>query len=101
MRNLIPGFVISHGRANVAQHPRDPPDHVEDRSIHGHQRAAGVTACHPGQNVPDQVQGPLPHQVGAAERAQMNVKPRGLGRLSGREHPDEDSLIPASMGRSF
>lgn len=83
---LMPGFVISHGRANVAQHPRDPPDHVEDRSIHGHQCAAGVTARHPGENVPDQVQGPLPHQVGAVERAQMIVKSKGLGRLAGRGH---------------
>lgn len=61
------GSVISHGRTNVAQHSRDPPDHVEDRGVHSHQRAAGVTACHPGQNVPDQVQGPLPPQVSAAE----------------------------------
>lgn len=63
----MPGSVISHGRTNVAQHPRDPPDHVEDRGVHSHQRAAGVTARHPGQNVPDQVQGPLPPEVSAAE----------------------------------
>lgn len=84
----MPGFVISHGRANVAQHPRDPPDHMEDRGIHGHQRAAGVTARHLGQNVPDQVQGPLPHQVSLAERAQMSAMLKGLGTLSGREHHD-------------
>lgn len=57
---------FSLGRANVAQHPRDPPDHVEDRSIHGDQRATCAAARHPGQDVPDQVQGPLPLQVGAA-----------------------------------
>lgn len=52
-------------RANVAQQPRDPPDHMEDRGVHGDQRVAGAGARHPGQDVPDQVQGPLSPQVSA------------------------------------
>lgn len=50
----------------MAWHPRDPPDHMEDRGVHGHQCAAGAAARHPGQNVPDQVQGPLSPKVSAA-----------------------------------
>lgn len=50
-------------RANMAQHPRDPPDHVEDCGVHSNQCAAGAAARHPGQDVPDQVQGPLSPQV--------------------------------------
>lgn len=65
--HLMPGSVISYDRTNVAQYPRDPSDHMEDRGIHSHQCAAGVTARHPGQDVPDQVQGPLPPQVSASQ----------------------------------
>lgn len=39
---------------------------MEDRGVHSDQRAAGAAARHPGQNVPDQVQGPLSSQVSAA-----------------------------------
>lgn len=51
VRKLIWG--LSSGRANVAQHPRDPSDHVEDCGVHSNQCAACAVARHPGQNVPD------------------------------------------------
>ncbi|XP_032447699.1 sushi domain-containing protein 4 isoform X5 [Lynx canadensis] len=68
-------------RANVAQHSRDPPDHVEGRGVHGDQRAAGAAAGHPGQDVPDQVQGPFPCQ-GASPELQQRPGLRGGGRGS-------------------
>lgn len=63
----------------MAQHPRDPPDHMEDRGIHGNQCAAGAAAGHLGQDVPDQVQGPLPPQVSAAETACDKCEAKVLG----------------------
>lgn len=59
--------VLSPGRAKTwpSTHETLLTTH-EDRGIHGDQRAAGAAARHPGQNVPDQVQGPLSSQVSAA-----------------------------------
>lgn len=75
--SILPGL-LRQVRANVAQHPRDPPDHVEDRGVHGNQRAAGAAARHPGQDVPDQVQGPLSPK-GTSQEFQQRPRLRSGG----------------------
>lgn len=94
--------VLSSGRANVAQHPRDPPDHVEDRGVHGNQRAAGAAARHPGQDVPDQVQGPLSPKVSAAALGSPQPPRPGTVQLpraaEGKDGQPRGVQSPASEG---